>query len=280
MTSIRLHVRSYFTFVAALLATVGPQVVRADAYATEVDEAFTNIEDEDCGGDCIGEPANALGPPDFVAGQGGTTVSLGRGGTLGLIFFDEPCMVDDDTSTPDIIVCERGGVQVEDFYLDAVPPGEQALSGSPVLSTTSVDQPERYLDLTAVVGAGSVETIQIIDLDDPPDEPEPDEPDDGSEVARGADIDSVVCNWQTMVGACSVGTGGNGGGGSGGNGGDGGDSGIGVDGGDNGEGSRSTGGGCGCRVEGDEVATDALLWLLLVGLWLGYRRRRRGADRK
>jgi hypothetical protein len=163
----------------------------ADVYADEVDDSLTDIKDGLCLGNCIGEPANALGPPDFMAGAGDTySVTLGPGGTLGLVFVDEPCVVDGDPNTPDIIVYEVGGVQVEDFSVDAAVVGEP-LVGNPVLSSVSDDQPERHLDLTSVIGgAGMVERIQIIDIDGPPDEPErmP-----GFENGWGADIDAVAC---------------------------------------------------------------------------------------
>lgn len=160
-----------------------------DLHADEVDVSLTAINDAGCLGDCIGAPANATGAPDFVADQGGTTVSLGPGGTLGLVFVDELCVVDDDPTTPDLIVCERGGVQVEDFSVDAAREG-QPLAGNPVLSSTTTDQVERRLDLTSVIGgAGLVERIQILDIESPPDEPE--EP--RFEIASGADIDAVLC---------------------------------------------------------------------------------------
>jgi hypothetical protein len=160
-----------------------------DVHPVEVDDSLTSINDAGCLGDCIGAPANATGAPDFVPGQGGTTVSLGPGGTLGLVFVGALCVVDDDENTPDLIVCERGGVQVEDFSLDAAVQGE-GLSGNPVQSITATDQVERRIDLTRVIGgSGLVERIQIVDIDGPPDEPEQ----AGSELAWGADIDAVAC---------------------------------------------------------------------------------------
>jgi hypothetical protein len=75
-----------------------------DPFADDVDDS-TDINDEGCLTNCIGDPVNALGPPDFVPGQGAaTSVSLGPGGTLGLLFVDEACFVDDDESTADIVV--------------------------------------------------------------------------------------------------------------------------------------------------------------------------------
>lgn len=169
--------------------TGGEGGMSADVHADEVDDSLTDINDAGCLGSCIGDPANTTGPPDFVAGQGGTTASLGPNGTLGLVFVDELCVVDGDTSTPDIIVYEVGGVQVEDFSVDAAVEGG-LLTGNPVRSIVATDQPERRLDLTAVIGgAGLVERIQIIDIDGPPDEPE--EP--GFEQGWGADIDAVAC---------------------------------------------------------------------------------------
>jgi hypothetical protein len=163
----------------------------ADVYADEVDDSLTDIKDGLCLGNCIGEPANALGPPDFMAGAGDTySVTLGPGGTLGLVFVDEPCVVDGDPNTPDIIVYEVGGVQTEDFSLKVARPGEANLVDGEVVSSVSDDQPERHLDLTRLFnGPGVVERIQIIDIDGPPDEPE--EP--GFEEGWGADIDAVAC---------------------------------------------------------------------------------------
>ena len=163
----------------------------ADVFADEVDDALTNINDADCLGDCIGEPANATGEPD-PEGMGGntTSVSLGPGGMLGLVFVDELCIVDGEESTPDIVVYEVGGVQREDFSLKVARPGEANLVDGEVVSSVSDDQPERHLDLTRLFdGPGVVERIQIIDIDGPPDEPE--EP--GFEEGWGADIDAVAC---------------------------------------------------------------------------------------
>jgi hypothetical protein len=161
----------------------------ADVYADEVDDSLTDINDEDCGvnENCIGEPANALGPRDFMQGEADTSsVTLGLGGTLGLIFVDELCVVDGDPNTPDIIVYEVGGVQTEDFSLKVARPGEALVDGE-VVSSVSNDQPERHLDLTSLIGgAGMVERIQIIDLSDGPGMP-------GFENGRGADIDAVAC---------------------------------------------------------------------------------------
>ena len=144
----------------------------ADVFADEVDESLTGIDDDGCLGNCVGEPANATGPPDFVLGQGNSTsVSLGPGGVLGLVFVDEFCVVDGDPNTPDIIVYEVGGVSREDFSVDVVVDG--SLTGTPVHSIANDEQPERRLDLTSVIGgAGTVQRIQIIDIDGPPDEPE------------------------------------------------------------------------------------------------------------
>jgi hypothetical protein len=137
----------------------------ADVFADEVDDSLTSINDLGCLGNCIGEPANATGPPEGTGGNT-TSVSLGPGGTLGLVFVDELCVVDGDPNTPDIIVYEVGGVSREDFWVDAI------------------------VDLTDVIGgAGMVERIQIIDLDGPPDEPEM----AGFEDGWGADIDAVAC---------------------------------------------------------------------------------------
>jgi hypothetical protein len=161
----------------------------ADVHADEVDDSLTDINDEDCGvnENCIGEPANALGPRDFMQGEADTSsVTLGLGGTLGLIFVDELCVVDGDPNTPDIIVYEVGGVQTEDFSLKVARPGEALVDGE-VVSSVSNDQPERHLDLTSLIGgAGMVERIQIIDLSDGPGMP-------GFENGRGADIDAVAC---------------------------------------------------------------------------------------
>jgi hypothetical protein len=159
-----------------------------DIYADAVDDALTEINDDGCLGNCIGDPPDAIGAPDFVPGEGGT-VSLGPGGMLGLVFVDELCVVDDDDSTPDIVVYEQGGVQVEDFALRVVLVGETELESGVAESRSSVDQPERRLDLTSVVGPSTVEKVLIIDLDDSGDEPE--EP--GFEVGWGADIDAVGC---------------------------------------------------------------------------------------
>jgi hypothetical protein len=159
----------------------------ADVFADEVDDSLTSINDLGCLGNCIGEPANATGPPEGTGGNT-TSVSLGPGGTLGLVFVDELCVVDGDPNTPDIIVYEVGGVSREDFWVDAIVNG--SLTGSPVLSSVDDDQSERHLDLTDVIGgAGMVERIQIIDLDGPPDEPEM----AGFEDGWGADIDAVAC---------------------------------------------------------------------------------------
>jgi hypothetical protein len=160
----------------------------ADVFADEVDESLTSINDDGCLGNCVGEPVNATGPPDFVKGVPGTSVSLGPGGTLGLVFVDEFCVVDGDPNTPDIIVYEVGGVSREDFSVDVVV--DRSLTGNPVHSIANDEQPERRLDLTSVIGgAGMVQRIQIIDIDRPPDEPE--EP--GFEEGWGADIDAVAC---------------------------------------------------------------------------------------
>jgi hypothetical protein len=83
-----------------------------------------------------------------------------------------------------------GGVQVEDFWLDAVPPGEQDLTGTPVRSTASQNEPERFIDLTWLVGSGPVERIEIIDIE-AADGDEAEEP--GFEEGWGADIDAVEC---------------------------------------------------------------------------------------
>jgi len=170
--------------------TGGTTGMTGDPYADEVDDSLTDINNVGCLGNCIGDPVNALGAPNFVPGQGGTTVSLGPGGTLGLIFVDQPCFVDDNALTPDILVYEQGGVQVEDFSVDAAIVGG-LLAGNPVRSTATDNQPERRLDLTSVIGgAGSVDRIQIIDID-VADGDEAEEP--GFEVGWGADIDAVEC---------------------------------------------------------------------------------------
>ena len=110
---------------------------------------------------------------------------------LGLVFVDELCVVDDDTNTPDIVVYEVGGVQIEDFSLKAALAGEANLEGGQIDSIVSDDQPERHLDLTRVInGPGMVERIQIIDIDGPPDEPD-DDP--AFATGWGVDIDAVAC---------------------------------------------------------------------------------------
>ena len=163
----------------------------ADVFADLVDGDLTDINDVGCLGNCIGEPANATGAPNFETGPGNLThASLGPGGMLGLVFVDELCVVDDDRSTPDIIVYERGGIQIEDFSLRVVLAGEKDLVVGMIDSNVSDDQPERHLDLTDLIdGPGMVERIQIIDIDGPPGEPE--EP--GFEEGWGADIDAVAC---------------------------------------------------------------------------------------
>ena len=63
----------------------GTAGMTGDPFADDVDDS-TDINDEGCLTNCIGDPVNALGPPDFVPGQGAaTSVSLGPGGTLGLL---------------------------------------------------------------------------------------------------------------------------------------------------------------------------------------------------
>ncbi len=161
----------------------------ADVFADAVDDALTSINDLGCLGNCIGEPANATGPPE---GKGGntTSVSLGPGGTLGLVFVDELCVVDGDPNTPDIVVYEVGGVQREDFSLKVALAGEENLEDGQINSRTSFNEPERHLDVTAVInGSGMVERSQISDLDDNRDEPE----EEGFEDGWGADIDAVAC---------------------------------------------------------------------------------------
>ena len=165
----------------------------ADVFADLVDGDLTDINDVGCLGNCIGEPANATGAPNFETGPGNLThASLGPGGMLGLVFVDELCVVDDDRSTPDIIVYERGGIQIEDFSLRVVLAGEKDLVVGMIDSNVSDDQPERHLDLTDLIdGPGMVEKIQIIDIDGPPDEPE--DPDPDLAPGYGADIDAVAC---------------------------------------------------------------------------------------
>jgi hypothetical protein len=161
----------------------------ADVFADEVDDALTNINDAGCLGNCIGEPVNATGEPKGVGGNT-TSVSLGPGGMLGLVFVDELCIVDGEESTPDIVVYEVGGVQREDFLLKVARPGEARLLDGEVVSSVGDDQPERHLDLTRLFnGPGVVERIQIIDIESPPDEPE----EEGFEEGWGADIDAVAC---------------------------------------------------------------------------------------
>jgi hypothetical protein len=132
-----------------------------------VDDSLTDINDAGCLGNCIGDPVNALGAPNFVPGQGGTTVALGPDGMLGLI-FDPPCFVDNDPNTRDILVYEQGGVQVEDFFVEAAIVGGPLTGARALRSTATVNQPERRLDLTRVIGdgesGGSVDRIQIVDI--------------------------------------------------------------------------------------------------------------------
>ena len=181
----------------ALFAATLMQNAWGDPHADAVDDSLTDINDESCtdgglNGGCIGQPAFVLGAPDFVPGQGGTTASLGLNGTLGLVFVDEYCVVDDDISTPDIIVYEQGGIQTEDFAVDAARVG-QAMAGNPISSIQpeGVNQPARMLDLTRVIGgSGQVDRIQIIDIDDAGDAGS-ELP--GFEIAAGADLDAVEC---------------------------------------------------------------------------------------
>lgn len=257
--SMILPVRAIVTLVAVpLLLAASSRVARADVYAADVDETLTDINDEGCLGNCIGDPVNALGPPDFDPGQGGTTVTLGPGGTLGLI-FDQPCFVDNNKDTPDILVYEQGGVQIEDFFVEAAIVGEP-FTGTQVRSTAYVNEPERSLDLTIAIGdgesGGSVDRIQIIDIAANGDEVE--QGGGGFEVGWGADIDAVECLSQT------TGTGGTGGGSTGGTGG-----------GSGGDGDMGGDGGCECSLQSGNMVADGLVWLALAGLWLGYRRTRR-----
>jgi hypothetical protein len=247
MPELRVLIRASTLLLAVPLVVVaGSRVAKGDAYADRVDDSLTFIDDAGCLGNCVGDPENALGEPDFEKGQGETSsVSLGPGGMLGLVFDDEPCFVDGDPNTPDIIVYEVGGISRENFSVDVVVRG--SLTGNPVSSIVSDEQPERHLDLTSVLDgvAGTVDTIQIIDLERPPDEP--DAP--GLEAGWGADIDAVECISTAVPDPGS--TGGTGGSPS------------------NVEEDNS---GCSCRLRGGNLVADGIVWVALAGLWIGYRR--------
>jgi hypothetical protein len=190
MGFLNLHFGSGKRFSLCLAILAFPTLAYADPYADAVDAGLTNINEESClGGNCLGEVANTLGAPDFKPGTGNLTLaSLGSNGTLGLMFVDELCIVDDDPATPDIIVYEGGGVQHEDFSVDAARVGK-GLGGKPVdsIQAQGINRYMRPLDLTAVIdGPGQVDRVQIIDIDNAGD------PEEGGQAA-GADIDAVEC---------------------------------------------------------------------------------------